>query len=273
MRQPSCRSTLIVVVEEARMRPMNQNGFSVIELMISLVAGLIVTGAVLAFTASSLQANAEYVQSTRLTQSLREVVDYASRELRRAGHDQVFMDQLAQSPGSVTVSPFAPIFINDAGTCVIYAVDFDPGNDGAGAGIVNLANGEIRALRRVTATVNGVVVGVIEIGQSDAAGAPACNDSSANYVTFPASCAGRWCPLSDPRAINVSELIVTRTAVDVPAPTNTSLSMQIREISIVIAAALRSDPDVVRRVNTRVRVRADCVRNNLPSCSAAPTGI
>ena len=60
-------------------------GFSLVELMISLAIGLIVVSAVLAFTLSSLTANSEYVQSTRLSQELRNTMDFVSRELRRAG--------------------------------------------------------------------------------------------------------------------------------------------------------------------------------------------
>ena len=45
-----------------------QRGFSLIELMVALVVGLIVSGALLAFTISSVRANAEYVSAARLTQ-------------------------------------------------------------------------------------------------------------------------------------------------------------------------------------------------------------
>lgn len=54
-------------------------GFSLVELMISLAIGLIVVSAVLAFTLSSLTANSEYVQSTRLSQELRNSMDFISR--------------------------------------------------------------------------------------------------------------------------------------------------------------------------------------------------
>jgi prepilin-type N-terminal cleavage/methylation domain-containing protein len=254
------------------MIPEQQKGFSLVELMVSLVAGLIVSGAVLAFTVSSLQSNTEYVTSTRLNQNLREVIDYTSRELRRAGYDQVHLDQLAQNPDSVTVSPFTPIFINDESDCVIYAIDFDPDNDGAGAGVVNLANGEIRAIRRIEAAIGDVDVGVIEVAQSDVGGAPDCDDDAADYTTYPASCDGLWCPLSDPRTIDITDFSVTRTATDVVAPTSTSLAMQIRELAVVVTATLRNDADVERSVNTRIKVRADCVRNTLANCSVAPTG-
>jgi prepilin-type N-terminal cleavage/methylation domain-containing protein len=273
MRQRNCRNTPIVVAEETGMRLVHQKGFSLVELMVALVAGLIVSGAVLTFTVSSLQTNTEYVKATRLTQNLREVVDFTSRELRRAGYDQVHMDQLAQNPGSVTVSPFAPVFIDADGDCVIYAIDFDPEGDGSGAGVVDLANGEIRAIRLVTATVNEVDVGVIESAQSDADGAPDCADPTADYDSYPAACEGLWCPLSDPRTIDVTEFLITRTTTDIAAPTSTSLAMQIRELAVVVTASLRSDGDVERSLNTRVRVRADCVRNNLASCSTAPSGI
>jgi prepilin-type N-terminal cleavage/methylation domain-containing protein len=65
-----------------------QRGFSLIELMVALVVGLIVSGALLAFTISSVRANAEYVSAARLTQELRSVGQLIDSELRRAGYDE-----------------------------------------------------------------------------------------------------------------------------------------------------------------------------------------
>jgi prepilin-type N-terminal cleavage/methylation domain-containing protein len=62
-------------------------GFSLVELMVAMVAGLIVTGAVVAFTMSTMKGNTEYVRSARLTQELRNSLDQVTRELRRAGYD------------------------------------------------------------------------------------------------------------------------------------------------------------------------------------------
>jgi len=61
-----------------------QGGFSLIELMIATVAGLIVVGAALTLTVSVLKSNNQTVRSARLTQELRAVSEIISRELRRA---------------------------------------------------------------------------------------------------------------------------------------------------------------------------------------------
>lgn len=64
--------------------PRRIRGLSLIELMIALVAGLVVSGAALALVVSTMKANAETLRATRLTQELRSTTEIASRELRRA---------------------------------------------------------------------------------------------------------------------------------------------------------------------------------------------
>lgn len=59
-------------------------GLTLIELMIALVAGLVVTGAAVALVVSTMKANAETIRGTRLTQELRSTAEVAARELRRA---------------------------------------------------------------------------------------------------------------------------------------------------------------------------------------------
>ena len=59
---------------------------ALVELMVALVAGLIVSAAVTRFFISSMKSNGEYVQSTRLTQELRNILDLMSRDVRRAGY-------------------------------------------------------------------------------------------------------------------------------------------------------------------------------------------
>ena len=58
-----------------------QAGFSLVEMMVALVAGMIVVAAVIAFMMSSFSSNAEYVRSTRLTQELRNTLDLATRDM------------------------------------------------------------------------------------------------------------------------------------------------------------------------------------------------
>jgi prepilin-type N-terminal cleavage/methylation domain-containing protein len=61
-----------------------QAGFSLVELMIALVAGLIVSGAAVALVVSIMKSNADTIRATRLTQELRTTAEVISRELGRA---------------------------------------------------------------------------------------------------------------------------------------------------------------------------------------------
>ena len=65
----------------------SQAGFSLVELMVAMVAGLIVIGAVIVFTISTVQAYSENIRSSRLTQELRTSMNILAREVRRAGYD------------------------------------------------------------------------------------------------------------------------------------------------------------------------------------------
>lgn len=56
-----------------------------IELMVSMVIGLIVVGAVLALVLAMTRANQQTIQSTRLTQELRATASLITSDLRRAG--------------------------------------------------------------------------------------------------------------------------------------------------------------------------------------------
>lgn len=61
------------------------SGFTLIELMIAMVLGLIVIGAVLALSLSMIRSNSDTIASTRLTQELRATASAITSELQRAG--------------------------------------------------------------------------------------------------------------------------------------------------------------------------------------------
>jgi type IV pilus assembly protein PilW len=66
-------------------------GFSLVELMVALVVGLIVIGAVLALVVSMMSANNQTIQVTRLTQELRATTAVIASDLKRAkGSDDPF---------------------------------------------------------------------------------------------------------------------------------------------------------------------------------------
>lgn len=61
------------------------SGFTLIELMVALVIGSIVIGAVMALVLSMMRANRDTIAATKLTQELRSIAQVVSSDLRRAG--------------------------------------------------------------------------------------------------------------------------------------------------------------------------------------------
>lgn len=253
------------------------SGFSLVELMVALVAGLIVGGAVLAFTLSSLRVNSEYVRSTRLTTELRNSLNSITEDLRRAGYDENAMNFVSRPAGFTGFSPFSTIHIENAGAangCVVYAYDRMPANPGT----LDLSNGEVRAFRRVQRTVNGQPVGVIEFAESFGTTSPTCGGGSPDYTTYPPSCnaSSGWCALSDPRTVDITSLSFNRPTAGFFTQTGTggNPGLQLREIAVDIQGQLLgTEADTIQRgVNAVVRVRADCIRTNPGSnCTQAPS--
>jgi prepilin-type N-terminal cleavage/methylation domain-containing protein len=260
--------------------PQRAKGFSLVELMVALVAGLIVVGAVLAFTVSSVRANSEYIKSTRLQQELRNSSDYITSELKRAGYDEAAMDYVA-NPTSTAVSKFAPLLIDTTAgaNCVIYGYDRQPGTPGR----IDLDQGEIRAIRRATATINGHTLGVIEVAESKTGVTPACNGAQPDYSLYPVTCntSSSWCPLSDPRSVDIQTFTVNTTPDTANLTTNGVRTipgasgfnaLQQRELQVTVGGSLSSDVAVTRTMRANIKVRADCLRPLVTTaCNAAPT--
>ncbi len=255
--------------------PRRRNGgFSLIELMVAMVIGLIVSGAVLAFTVSSVRANSEYVQAVRLTQELRAVGQFVDSELRRAGYDEAALSYVA-STSATEFSDFSPILVDDTAdaNCVIYAYDRSPGNPGQ----VDLANQEVRGIRRSTVTIDGEEVGVIEMAESDTA-APACDGAAPDYTKFPVGCntTSGWCAFSDPRTVGIDtfDINVGGDAGNSHGTQElTSIGytpMQIREFKVSLVGHLRSNAAVTQSLSLNVKVRANCLRELMTKCNAVP---
>lgn len=237
-------------------RPRRHGGFSLVELMMALVAGLIVSAAALAFFFSGMKSNGEYVRSTRLTQELRNSLSFLTRDLRRAGYNDNYMALLASNQPS----NLSKIFIS--GECIVYAYD----RSGGAGGTLDQGNGEIRAIRRSLVNYNNRSVGVIEFAVSTTTIHPACGAATATYSTFPPSCNATtgWCALSDPSILNITALTFTDSRV------NASTELSLREIGVAITGQLANSPDFSRTVATTVRNRSDCYITGGFNCAATP---
>lgn len=89
------------------------SGFTLVELMVAMVLGLIVIGAVLALSLAMIRANSDTISATRLTQELRATAAAITSELQRAGStDNPYNVAAATALGTVTLA--------DSNTCIRY---------------------------------------------------------------------------------------------------------------------------------------------------------
>ncbi|MEO5566393.1 MAG: prepilin-type N-terminal cleavage/methylation domain-containing protein [Luteimonas sp.] len=245
-------------------------GFSLIELMVAMVAGLVVAGAVLAFAVASMRSNADYVMSTRVTQDLRSTLDLVTRELRRSGYDEDSLGYVSSNSGS----GFARLLLgaetatgSDLYGCVVFAYDRAGGSVVGGA--PEPGNGEIRAFRHAVRELDGTNVGVVEYAISAAGVTPECDGASPDYAEYPASCnaASGWCALSDPRRLDITKFTIAdrRTSVPASAPV-----VQVRELAVSMSGEPRGAAEFVRTFASTVRVRSDCYNATLANCDLTP---
>ena len=263
-----------------RMMPsLPARGFGLIELMVSVVPGLVVSGAAVAFVLSSLDSNTDFVRSARFNQDLRSNMDFVTRELRRAGYDENAMKYIALTASNNTTSPFASIKVvrkEADNSCVIYAYDSKTAGNGTttGPGRLDIAGGELRAIRRMTRTVNGKLVGVMEVAQSSAAATSIdCDADGPDYASYPASCnAGTgWCPLSDPLQLDITRFRIIDSSLWNP-PTAVSHGSKIRDLELTMSGVLVGDSQYAREMQSSVRVRAECLRPVAASSTPDTTG-
>ena len=242
-------------------------GFGLVELMISVVPGLVVSGAAVAFVMSTLSSNTNFVRSARFTQDLRSNMDFVTRELRRAGYDENSMHYISLSASNNETSPFASIKVVRAAadnSCVIYAYDSKAVGSGSssGPGKLDSASGEVRGIRRMTRTVKGKLVGVIEVAQTSAAASSlSCDANGPNYASYPATCndATGWCSLSDPLQLDITRFRIIDSSLWNP-PTASANGSKIRNLELTMGGVLLGANEYAREMQSSVRVRAECLR-------------
>lgn len=207
-------------------------GLSIIELMVSIVVGLIVVSGVTTVLVNSLQANNEIVRASRLNQELRAVMDLMTRDLRRGGYRGNYASFVGKLAAGSTYSN--TVVIAEGGTRVDFSYDADgDGSFGAGEAFAyRLSSGVVQMLRN-DAWVN-------------------LTDTSLTEVTELAFC---FVPSDDDECLTAPPAAGT---VTVPG---SSVQVIVKELRISLTGRVRNDTAVVRTLRETVRVRNDEVVN------------
>ncbi len=92
-----------------------QHGFTLIELMISLLIGLLLMLGLTTFLANGITSNNQILQAIQLNQEMRAIMTLISRDLRRAGY---------WANAATTGNPFQTITIqNSPNPCILFSYD------------------------------------------------------------------------------------------------------------------------------------------------------
>ena len=220
-----------MTVIEFKKKP--QAGFTLIELMIGLLIGLIVLSAVIYAFISTLRSSADVLNSARLNREMSNVADIVVGEMRRIGYWPI----TSISPFGAT--PDLKLMPSDsAATCAYYSYYNDAVSPGS-------------QIYRGIATVSGALY-YAEVAST------AINSSSCDPV------ASGWDELTNPAFVNVSmELSLSCTNVASPSVAVSSCTTAgagttySRSIDISLSAELVRNTEWVSEVSETVKLQND----------------
>lgn len=215
-----------------------QKGFTLIELMIGLLLGLIVTAMVLTMFISTVGSTRQVNSTLRLNQELRTVLEMMERSTRRAGYWAG--DDVANNPhadligGSMQFGVFdtgvAPATLAMSGDCLI--VSYDAGSDGLTDPV------EVVGFRLDSAE------GAVEVSgtKTVAAGSSVdCNDDL------------NWQNLTDERVINITNLSFTVVPNSLSVASLAVATSKALDISIT--GQVRSDTNITNTIQVSAKLR------------------
>jgi prepilin-type N-terminal cleavage/methylation domain-containing protein len=219
-------------------------GFTLIELMVALVLGLVVVGGVMGVFMSTYQANSQNIKAVRLNEEMRAVVSMLSRDVRRAGGKAIDWTTTAWPTTANPLSTANSWVISNmtgapANSCLrlAYSASLTGSVDSNRFGFrLNPGNGQVEAYNHN-------------------AGQWSCNGTN-------------WQPLSDPNIAWIQSLNFTVTTE--PGLTGVAVRTVIVNLRAgthtrsttpsTLTAAQCSNVDVVcRQIQEKIRVRNDAV--------------
>jgi Tfp pilus assembly protein PilW len=213
-----------------RLLSRQQQGLSIVELMVGIAVGLFVVAGASLVTATQLSDNRRLLIETQLQQDLRSSADIVARELRRAGYTSV-ADQTIWTTTATSISNQFAAFLTTAGTTEVqFSYLRGPGQQGPYGFKLNSGTGALQS-------------------QLAAAG---------------------WQDLTDVNTLRITSLSIVEqdTPVQIlPCPklcpdTTDSCWPRVtsRAFTVDITGQARSDATVQRQLRTFVRLRNDYVR-------------
>lgn len=217
-----------------------QRGFTLVEMMISIALGIIVTGALATFAVSMVRSNSENISMTRLTQDLRASMNVAVREVRRSGYDS---NAVTTALSSSDPSAYLTVVADQANSCVTYT--YDRGE--------SPKKTESRAFR-LNAT-SGTMQMKVDSAAVDCASGTG------------------WSDVSDPNVVQITKftpkLMETRFCGELGEYKDSDGNYHavlargsVRTLAVCVKGNLRSDSSISRHVSDVIRLRTERLKFN-----------
>lgn len=209
----------------------NQKGGSLVETLIGLSLGILLTFGMMTFYSSSSKISNKTLMTLRLDHEMRTAMTLIENDVRRAGYNAAASSLV----GSGKINPFMLTGVSDINVpnshCILLTYDLN--SDGS-LSALNTPGSDERFGYRLTN----------EAIQTRASTDTAFTCDSAN-----------WENLTNNNLITVTNL--TFSLSETIQSLSTSSSLSIRQVSIIISAKLNSDHNVQRTMASTVRIRND----------------
>lgn len=209
-------------------------GFSLVELLVGLTAGLVVLSGAVSLSVAILRSNTDSIKATRLNQDLNAIMAIMTNEIRRAGYS-----------GDLTTPFSAGGSLDTTSSCVHYAYAADTDSDGS-------EDNQLHAGFRLSADGNGIEmanptgIGFTCSDFGSSAWAAVSNDSETEITAFTISDALDCASDSN----NCLDDDGNRVAC-----TNASAKLRVRKLCLSLSGRLNSDNSVASTVQEVVRLR------------------
>jgi len=222
---------------------MKHKGFSLIELLVAITTGLLVTGTAVALMGNVIGTSTVNIGMMRMNDELRSTMDLVSREVRRVGFDGNSVDKFGEA--CTFQEPVVNLAVN--GNCVQFAYDRDQ-NGAINTGTDLTEQGAFRLTQ--PAGQPGRVE--FQYGQN-----VACNSPSG------------WSELTNPNVVDVTALTFNSQSNLIPIPgSQVGVNLQQLQISITGEMTTPGGDTYTRSLNDLIRIRNDSVLvNGAAACS------
>lgn len=219
-------------------RPRRQAGFTLMEGLVSLALGLVVTSAMVALMANSMGTATRIIQMSQLTDQLRNTMSMLTRDIRRANYsaNSAYCYANADCGADGSALQFADIAF-DGDSCFVFGMDRDWDGDAT--------DDDAGGFRRVTP--GGVGVMEMWVGDND----PDCAVDGAD-----------WVPITDPDFIDITDFVATDDdsfSTSVTGEAGTTITQRSRQIRVQIEGELVRDGSITRRIEDVIKVRNDMI--------------